>query len=456
VPEVSPPPDRSQELGTFLRSRMQPYRADILLGCRSVKVVRRGGQSTTETDPRIVVNPGDSVFIADPLLAPCAKALDSIPSTTFRDYAFVPGSRELDMLFGDYFEYRPQTTRLKPPEGTLRAFARLVRDSAQQPVRNLYLASHSWLEGELNIRLNLGSPVGFITFEDLLQAKASRELDLGQALSPRPRDAKGAKEPASVHIRGCRLGRAQPFLRALQECFGPGIARVTAPLHFNAVAEYGTVRGKRDGVVEYMVYGLQLNRRARFGTRPEAVREFSTSGLRDIAGNAFDWNAWIPANPNEDGRRGTTTNINHPLAGGPVPVPWSYTVRLNRLLFPVHIGPQPTNLKARPKADSEKKKAALDILSKEPVFQESHAYPVFRRVGHATLAEMIEGWNWVFSEAQGRIMIQGMRQEYTLLLPVKDPKTGLLLNFFPKPGSPLRPLIQLKEDDKRFFASFPP
>jgi hypothetical protein len=370
-------------------------------------------------------------------------------SDLYSDYAFVPGSSEFDARFAELFDVRAQTVRLKPPEGTLRAFAGALRNGAEHPIREVFLAAHSWIEGEFKMPLRIGAPM-FITFEDLVTERAAGNLDLGKSLTPRPKDSTGKRQSAAVHIRGCRLGRAVPFLQLLNECFGAGVARVTAPKHFNAVARFS----KPDGCVEYMVYGLQLNRPERFTSREEALTLFATAGLRDIADRPFDsklwWGKWIPQNPNKEARDGKTS-LYHPVALGNRPVPWSYDIREDRLLFPVL---QPTSLKAKPTSAADKKKAALEVLAKEALFSDTYAFPMYRRLGHPSLKEMVEGWRWVFIEKEGKILMQGMRQEYTLLVPVTAPGTQrLLVNFYPKKaGTAIR---DIKEDDPRLFARYP-
>lgn len=380
--------------------------------------------------------------------------LRPVSPADFRDYAFVPGSTAFDQTYRELLQRRPQTILINDP--LIDSIADFISDLGRRPlttnpIRHLIIASHANPEGRLQIRLDVATANA--TYEDL-ETVSPPPAGTGsirvpaRILNPRPRNGSGRTIPASLHVKGCRIGRTIPFLRKLKEAVGGGL-EVTAPKHFHAAANQTRPAGR----VEYMLYGFTINRPNAFRNRAQLISEFAAQGFTLIDGSRIrrrQWDAWIP-------RAWNVTTRMRPRVINPV----TGTVTRTRGEFRYHrrtllsrrgsIG-----LRTDPGTYARRRQAVQDaMVLAHARYRASHPFPEYVRFGYRSMAEFMDGWTWDFSwrARDNTLFYQATRYEYTVVQPIVDPATNrLFLNFYPT-SSTRTPLIQLQENDARFFAT---
>lgn len=106
-------------------------------------------------------------------------------------------------------------------------------------------------------------------------------------------------------------------------------------------------------------------------------------------------------------------------------------------------------------------------LPVDPIFQDTHPFPWFKRIGYPTLADMIAGLKWKFvidtTVSPPTIECQGGRFEYALLIPIASPGAGgtlnptkapLIFNHIPESGAPAT-TPEFDETDAFFYETVP-
>lgn len=286
--------DRPGALGRFLRRQgIQRWRVPILLQHGGVLVARRHTRVTRLAETTWL-DEGDLVRMIEPLPPAVAAALARTATREARDLAFVPGTSSFDEQLKNVMRHRPATVLFADAAVTsLRGFiAALGRsDQVTHPIRHLLLGSHANPEGLLFMQLDLGD-AGHITYEQLEEAVRSRRLEVApELLEPRPQDTNGQNVAAHVHIHGCRIGMAPPYLRKLKEALG-NRCPVIAPKYFQAAAQH--VRPA--GYLEYLAYSFSIARPTRFRNRAAAITAFAGAGLTRYDGTLVaprSWSDWI-------------------------------------------------------------------------------------------------------------------------------------------------------------------
>jgi hypothetical protein len=244
----------SQTLGNFLEKQLLPWQIPIALAANGIKV-RRSGNELTPILPALPLNPGDVVNIN---YARFDADLRKEASTNYRDYCFVPDHYVQDenkkvikdqaiTFLQALMEARSQSSRLTVPV-SLETFidklsgSSLTGSSIPNPIRHLYIGAHANDAGDIFMNLqdtvdpDITSNTGVIDFEALEAAEKHNLLKIDQKfLEPRPLVA-GQSVATEFRIRGCRIGKAKPFLDQLKKALG-GNVTVNAPKHFDHVAK---------------------------------------------------------------------------------------------------------------------------------------------------------------------------------------------------------------------------
>ena len=390
---------------------------------------------------------GDKVSVASPLPA-LTPALGD-----YRDYCFVPGSGSDQAVatLQKIMETRPQSTRLKLP-ASLEDFIDALSDKEiVNPIRHLYIGSHANDAGDLFMPLQGSSPADAIDYEALEAAEKSGILKIDpKLLAPRPA-ASGQNNAAQFRVRGCRIGKAKPFLNQLKKALG-GTITVNAPKHFEHVAKWS----QPDGHFEYMDYDFQLRRPKALTTKKEMLTAFLAAGFTDIDGKpmaATLLNAGIPANVQKLGEQSTDTNVKVPFAPKIFKTPLSF--RYHREQF--RSGMSGFALDADPGKlvvqKAELKNQLLTDSSAWPEFAAEHAFPEWMRLGYASLDELLDGFSWTFKyDAKKKILFfNGERHVYDLIIPITESGTTMwLCNFYPS-GSAGAVMEKMDAADKRLY-----
>ena len=357
------------------------------------------------------------------------------------DFGFAPGTGYLASVRG-MFARRGSTTVIAPPgASTIRQFVTRLDTSTAiaKPVNDLLVGSHANDEGHLLIAAFPGQQ-GTTQFETLETSlnDPTKSIAIDDSVI-------GYKENDPVthtlHIKGCNIGKARPFLLKLQEALGKHV-RITAPNHFHGLAQVYA-----QGIFEFLAYEFVVRRPEHFPDKPTAIAEFDGGNFTLINGDSVptaDWRHVIPTNPN------TPTTQSYPLhlfqrVGSRTTLTVQRQYRVVPVTFSVTVSyPKPSDV---PPDEPTRRSQMREIMVMDPRFQDAHPYPIWTRVGFTDLDDFIAGHKWVFTKQGKTLHCTGTRFVYTLLVPITDPATkpangffaqgDLIFNFYPNVGSPL-------------------
>lgn len=384
------------------------------------------------------------------------------------DYGFAPGRDRRGEHYHDsqrrIFDRRRPNTRLihRHSISTVRGFI-LHLDTAGatdttgaiivQPVDDLLIGAHGNSEGQIFIPMFPGQhgPTEFETLEST-QANAAHSIAIPDALIDF-----NAGDPIthSVHLKGCNIGKAPPFLVKFKEAFGDHV-NVTAPKHF-----HGLTPEPSYGVFEYMAYEFIIRRRSPFPNRNTAIAEFQAAGFTLIDGSAIPNNAWADRMENWQERwiprrinRTQRHQVRAPLGvniGRLNTINTPQQFRVNRSRFRLTITyPTPGDV---PASDADRLQALEDSIRGDARFDINHDFPMYERLGYPTFDDFFAGFNWNCQRNGRRLVCAGRRVEYTVVIPITDPATSdLIFNFYPNVGSPHAAITTgLQENDADYF-----
>ena len=134
-------------------------------------------------------------------------------------------------------------------------------------------------------------------------------------------------------------------------------------------------------------------------------------------------------------------------------VPAEFRYRINR--YPITInftgGPPPTEVAAQQQELQE---------FRSTNFEPTHPFPVPVRLGFADRDAFMRGFTWTFEVKGQNLLLTGSRHVYTCIVPITHPPSEsvaalrgtLYFNFYPEGGSGLNRVVNILEDDTRFFA----
>jgi hypothetical protein len=93
-------------------------------------------------------------------------------------------------------------------------------------------------------------------------------------------------------------------------------------------------------------------------------------------------------------------------------------------------------------------------LSQQPLYQDSHPYPMWARTGFSSLDAFMAGWLWPmkYDKSAGQLQYQAERSKYTFVVPITRPGTKeLITNFYGTGGSPT--VEDLHAEDSDYYAT---
>lgn len=441
-------------LDTFLRKHdVQTWRIEVLVDCGAIKILRDGAEIPLKRGIKTHVDVDDKVRITDPLSTKCKKAIERKVETDSRDYAWVPGTSKFDKAMAALIDNKPQTIRIKDASvGTLSAFTKLFKNSAliTHPIRHVALGSHANDEGQLKLPLT-GGTGKFIDWEDLEAAIKSKSLLLEhQSFQPRPLK-NGVPVAYELLIRGCRIGTEIVFLKKLREAMGGRIV-VIAPKYFDAVT-FQSVNPK--GWVEYMDYSFRATSPTELKTHDAVVNALMGANHTLIDGNPVDkkkWVAWVPKNPQAKYEQEEFTTVKSAVTGKVASVPRKFRYQAREWLPK----DEPLAMDKKKTRDADRLKVLKPLLAQRPEMQASHPYPMYVRLGYKSFDEFIDGWTWRFlpkNKAADEVKFNAVRHEYTVIQPITEVKTGVLIvNFYPISKRD-KVIENLRPDDARLYTT---
>lgn len=365
------------------------------------------------------------------------------------DYGFAPGATPQDERARLLFQRRANTTLVAGTKlVTVRAFAAHLLSSVAvaRPIDDALIGAHANSEGRMFIPMFAKQPR--VTDYEILEetiATASKSIAIDDTVighSP------GDPITHSVHFKGCNLGKALPFLTKFREALG-GNVTVTAPIHFHGMWEHSDF-----GIWEYMSYEFQVRNKERFATRAALLAAFDAEAFPYIDTTTIptaDWEKWVPKDIKKSVKLTVTGKLGVSI-GKRKTIPTDLEFRMMPLTYSSTLSyPNPASV---PKNTAAQQAIFETTVNADPEFDSNHAYPVYKRVGYETLPLFFAGHTWKHVIVKNKLITTGTRIEYTVLLPIVDMVTGLLVfNFHPLAGKPYVAINNLAESDPLYFAS---
>ena len=350
---------------------------------------------------------------------------------------------------------------------TVRQFIKHLSDttSITKPVGDLLLGMHANDEGQLSIPMFPGQRdwTKFETVEKTL-SDASKSVKIPDALI-----GFTAGDPVThvVHLKGCNIGRAQPFLVKLKEAFG-GNVKIIAPNFF-----HGATPGRKEGMFEYMGYEYKVARPDLFplktGTRKvdrdKALAEFDAMQFPLIDGTTVptaDWDKFVPANPNQEFRTQFASTLGVTIGKRTtIKTPFQYRVT------PIDFGPWTVSYPDAASVPTDESGQLLDLeidLKKDPRFKDTHPFPQWQREGFANVTSFVSGYKWRCVRSGTKLVCNGRRFLFIAALAITDPATiptgkpfwfgNLIFNFYPNSGSGFSPITNaIQVSDVKYFVT---
>jgi hypothetical protein len=378
------------------------------------------------------------------------------------DFGFAPDGDEIIKNMRSMFERRASTTLINekkaPGVSTVRQFITHLEtnNGITKPVGDLLLGAHANNEGEFQLPM-FPKQVGWTNYETLEESlkDAAKSINVDTVIGFKA----GDPITHSVHIKGCNLGQALPFVTKLKEALG-GHVTLTVPKLF-----HGTTPWPAEGVIEYIGYQFAMSRTQIFASRKAAIAEWDNAGFTLIDGNPVttaDWQALIPADPNTS----VWKNVNSKLGTAFGKRTTIRTPRQHRIV-PITFGPWTVPIppgKPVPADKSGQLQALESHLQTKPLFKDTHPYPQFKREGFDRVIEFVSGYDWNCVPVKRTLVCNGRRLLYMVVVAITDPTTvpqgkligdgNLIFNFYPNAKSKFPVSTSaIQVTNKKFFVT---
>jgi hypothetical protein len=383
------------------------------------------------------------------------------------DFGFSPGPPR-DSHLADLrtmFTLRANTKLIAGSVTSVRGFIQHLNgtNAITKPVGDLLLGTHANDEGQLSIPMFPGQSE-WTKFETLEKAISDTSKSIAIP-DPLIGFTTGNSITHAVHLKGCNVGLAQPFLAKLKQALG-GNVNVTAPKFFHGATT------EPQGSFEYMGYQFALPRTELFlkpGTRtpdrPKALAEFDAKQFKLINNNVVptaDWDKLIPPNPNVEKREQVTSQLGQTF-GKRTTIHTPRQYRVERIPFGPWTVPYPSP-GAVPSSKTQQLQDLENHLQTDARFQSSHPYPQYEREGFADISAFVAGYNWNCRKSGASLVCNGTRFLFVFVIAVTDPATvpatgifadgNLIFNFYPASGTGLTAITNVFQvTDPKWFAT---
>lgn len=363
------------------------------------------------------------------------------------DFGFAPGNDGHHQNLRGLLLRRANTTLVNARNmATLQAFIKHLETNAgvTRPIDNMLLGAHANSEGQIFTPMfpNQRGPTRFETLEESLATPANSIVIPDAVIG----FTAGDPVTHALHFKGCNIGKARPYLVKFKEALGDHVI-VTAPKHFHGITPAS------NGLFEYMAYEFSVRNPTDFPNRAAVLSAFQAGAFTYIDGSnvlSAEWNPLIPARVD---RRfevqeaqplgvsvGTLTTVNVPRQFRVDRIPFIWTITF----------PTPSAVPA-----ASARQAAFEAsVGATPNFDSSHPFPMYERLGYATLLDFFAGYTWTHAKDGNKLVSRGTRTEYSVVLGIRNRTTGnLIFNFYPTAAGPAAITTGLVETDSTFFES---
>ena len=375
------------------------------------------------------------------------------------DFGFSPGGGHLANIRAMIARRASTTLVARPGMTTIHQLVDYIDTNTgiTTPIGDLLLGTHANEEGQLFIPAFPGQ-VGATLYETLetTLSDTSKSMALDDAaIGYKTRD------PIThfVHIKGCNVGKAEPFLLKLQEAFGKHV-HVTAPKFF-----HGLTSVPSHGIFEYMAYEFAISRREQFTSRAAALAVFDEAQFKLIDGETVvptaDWNRLVPPNPNAQRKQQVSVKLGVRLGNRTtILAPRDYRAMPLRIIWGIDF-PSATDV---PSDTATQREELRKSLRSDDRFKDSHPYAEWKREGFKDFDDLFANYKWVFQRRGKTLVATGTRYLYVAMVVITDPATTpsggffgdgtAVFNFYPNTGSSLAAITTgLQESDVKYFAT---
>jgi hypothetical protein len=424
--------------GAFLKSKMDASLIKTMLGCSGIIHFTRGGERSEVTDEGHTLHRDDFVFVADQ--CPTGQAQTVATPDIPRDFAFVIPGDSFGTNARNFMNRRPSTeaiTGVDTLDAILQAISGGARISA--PIKDIVIVSHANTGGFLFFNLDGRDGDGQIDYAEL-EGYAGR--------TSKPEITKRIlRDGANVHIRGCNIGNAQPFLDKLKEAIGSHVT-VTAPKFFDQFGNFS--RGTTITRYECMLYLFGVFSQAALN-RTEVIARLKAkapSSFRNFDGKPVpdEWETWVPRNV------GVSSETAHPCKNpidSEMVVNREFKHRHRTGLYSYTIDLE----EAPPNAHAERVAILKTVLKQDPLMSASHAFPQYKWFGYESFDAFVDGlhWDFAWNGRRKELGCTASRHEYEVRIPITDAGNNLFVNVLPDAGTRKFSRTDLVETDGRFF-----
>lgn len=377
------------------------------------------------------------------------------------DYGFAPGTTPQDGRARNMFVRRGNTTLITAARNrnTVKGFISHLQNTAAitKPIDDLLIGTHANSNGQLAIPLfpNQRVATSYELVEDTI-TDTTKSIAIPDALIGH---TPGNPISKHFHIKGCNIGKVPPFLQKFKEALGA--VKVTAPLHFDCLADLST-----HGTWEFMQYEFRMVRKAAFANRNDYITALNTAGFTFYNGDPIlkkDWEALVPQNISKT----SATAVRLPLGttiNKRTTIPFEDEFRYRKSVYTYTVnfpnaGSVPKNKPAQLAAlstslDNHKYRSTDTVGGFDP----AHPYPEYQRWGYSSKQDFMDEHEWSFSISGNRLVCNGLFHDYSLLTTITDRTAAtmgnLIFNFYPIASTGLAAIITgLQVTDTKFFAT---
>lgn len=440
-------------VGKFLRqSNISPAvkNADTLvpelINCKGVVHYTRSGKRTVVTDEEMEIKLGDFLSVADVCATGDSQTIvAAVPSS---DYAFIIPQDDFGTLTDGYHKRKPDTIVVSD-SSSINSLDAILKEivsgnSIKSPVNNVIIATHASGGGFLLMKLLNSSESSQITYEELEEYIENKT---------RPQiSSRVIRNNATIHIRGCDIGKQERFLRLIKKLFNNSVT-VTAPKHisnFNSFPENNPTHR-----FELLYYHFIVFSKDKITKKSVLVDRFVNHKpeFKDVFNNTItksQFEAWIPARINSK-----LTATVHPC-GNPInkelKVVREFKYMEPDLSEPVYNAG--LELESEP-ADKDRFQLLKDTLKETNTMKSSYVFPEYEQLGYSSYDEFIDGLDWKFSwnKDEKILSCEGHRHVYEVRVPITNEQNDLFINTLPESGKKEFIHQQLLESDSRFFTT---
>jgi hypothetical protein len=378
------------------------------------------------------------------------------------DYAFVPnkGVDDFNRKIYAMLKLRPNTTMVE------RANATTVEDlitylnndtSVSRPIGNILIGSHAADKGWITIPFT-GTPINGIV-HSRTEYSTLEFADTNSIARIKPATVQTS---AIIHIKGCVIGQAKPFVDKLKKVFG-GQVTIHAPLFFESL-----IYLDKAGYVESFAYDFSITSLTALKTRNDIISAFKRRNPKFKFLDGTDvpdemWKKWLPdKTPLQQGF--TPSKFKVKLVP---PIKLNATQEMgalnttNAMGFTHRVDTENFSDKnwtgtLPAQTDTAGKIALLKpLMAADPLYDISKTnFPVYMKWESKNVDDFLAGFNWELSAVTPKgLNATGTRFFVRILVPICEPSssTNLRYNFYPETGAVAPAHNTVPDNDPKFY-----